>query len=381
MRGWIEAGHDVMFVSQYAGRTDNTDVLKPVIMGYSGLYNRIHALYVRIKKNDPYANDKRFKLGWPPYPKMRKLIREFHPDLVILREKSVYSVVSWQTCKGMGINGILYNQTPLWCRPEEIRHDPAHRLMDRLVPDKRMTPVLGNPEGGIKDEKAVYIPFVMQPHLAPERREFCRNGKIHILCIGKYERRKNLLMMIKAVQNIQTKGGRQAIQAKMGTQAARTEAGIPIRLTIAGECSNRFHEEYKAELIQYIKENRLEELVELRENLGPEQVAELYRLSDLFVLPSSQEPASVSQLEAMSWSLPVICSDTNGTACYIEHGGNGYLFRNQDEDSLAKALRNAVSSPSHMKEMGEESYRLVMERHQFAQYYQKVCAMTGQGNE
>ena len=54
-------------------------------------------------------------------------------------------------------------------------------------------------------------------------------------------------------------------------------------------------------------------------------------------LPSSDEPAAVSHLEAMSHSLPVICSDSNGTRCYIRQGENGYVFRTGDALESARA--------------------------------------------
>ena len=38
----------------------------------------------------------------------------------------------------------------------------------------------------------------------------------------------------------------------------------------------------------------------------------------------------MSVLEAMAHSLPVICSDSNGTQCYIRPGENGYVFGTDD---------------------------------------------------
>ena len=70
-----------------------------------------------------------------------------------------------------------------------------------------------------------------------------------------------------------------------------------------------FEKEYKRKLEAFLLESRLGERVRLLENLTYRQMEELYASADLFVLPSTREPASVSQLEAMSFSVPAICSN------------------------------------------------------------------------
>ena len=98
----------------------------------------------------------------------------------------------------------------------------------------------------------------------------------------------------------------------------------------------------------------------------------IYERTDLFVLPSTLEPASISQLEAMAFSIPVICSDTNGSACYVENGHNGYLFRDNEEKSLKEAMEKIIKDPGLLKEMGRNSYQDVKEKYQFENYYEGV---------
>jgi glycosyltransferase involved in cell wall biosynthesis len=97
---------------------------------------------------------------------------------------------------------------------------------------------------------------------------------------------------------------------------------------------------------------------------------EQYHWADLYVLPSANEPAAVSILEAMSFGLPVICSDQNGTKCYVVEGGNGFVFRSGDVQSLSSILETLLSDRRRLLKMGKRSTELVKERHAPDKVYQ-----------
>ena len=102
---------------------------------------------------------------------------------------------------------------------------------------------------------------------------------------------------------------------------------------------------------------------------------EEYLRADLFVIPSTREMASISQIEAMSYSLPVICSDSNGSACYVEHGVTGYLFRDCDKEDLQRQLEAMLCDRDKMKAMGAAGYRALLEKYNFDKYYDSVVQM------
>ena len=173
-----------------------------------------------------------------------------------------------------------------------------------------------------KDDKAFYLPFLMEPHLAPSKKSYFGDGYIHVLAIGKYQERKNHFMLIEVIEEL---GKR-----------------YPVRLVIAGEVSNEFHKRYYNEIKQYILSRHLDTIVELKVNLSRNEIFNLYKQSDLYVLASTAEPASVSHLEAMSFSLPVILGEDNGTANYVEEGVNGFIFRDNDKEDLKIKIENLL---------------------------------------
>ena len=190
MKGLTERGHEVRFISHYAAIIEDYSCVTPIVLGYSRLYKLIDFLYVKvIHRKDPTAIVFKIQHGFPPFGKLKKLICGFAPDLVILRERSVYSMAAYYICKRKGYPCILYNQNPLWSEPAKT--DLLHRLVDRMTPALRMTPVMGESKPGrTVKENDYFVPFVVNPQRGPKQRTYFESGRIHILCIGKYEIRK-----------------------------------------------------------------------------------------------------------------------------------------------------------------------------------------------
>lgn len=357
MKGLKDQGHEVCFISHYAALIEDYSCVTPIVLGYSKLYQLIDFLYVKvIHRKDPVAIIYKIQHGFPPLRKLRKIIYEFAPDLVILRERSMYSMAAYLICKRKGYPCILYNQNPLWSGPP--KRDLKHRMVDRLSPKMRMTPVMGVKKPGMSiGENDYFVPFVVEPRKAPRERTYFADDTIHILCIGKYEPRKHHLMLLEAVEKLLD--GR-----KNG-----------IRVTLVGEATMPFQKEYCAKVRQYVAEHHLEDIVTVKTNVPRSEMETEYLTADLYVIPSTFEMASVSQLEAMSYSLPVICSDTNGTACYVEDGVTGYLFRDCDGEDLLRKLSMMVSDRDGIKRMGKAGYQTLVEKYNFKRYYDTIIEM------
>lgn len=354
MKGWQQHGDEICFLSHYAGKSEDYSWVSPEIIGYSKLFRLIDYVYVNIiKRNDPYGINWKLKCGFPPVGKLSFWIKKFKPDLVIVRERSMYSICMNLLCHRHHIPVILYNQSPLWDTPHAM--DWKHKLVWKLVPRYRITPVLRKnmtDTNLVKEENTWFLPFVMEPQMAPDEKKYFHDGKINILSIGKYEERKNHLMLIELIEKLADK--------------------YSVHLTIVGECSNHFHENYLTKVRTYIAEHQLENLVTLHVNLDRAHVFELYGTSDVFVLPSTDEPAAVSHLEAMAFSVPAVCSTGNGTASYIVDGETGYIFKDNDRDDLVEKLQRLICSRDNIVKMGAASYMHVKHNFQFDNYYNQI---------
>jgi glycosyltransferase involved in cell wall biosynthesis len=65
--------------------------------------------------------------------------------------------------------------------------------------------------------------------------------------------------------------------------------------------------------------------------------------------------------QAMTHGLPVIVAQGDGTQEDLVRAGNGWLITPDDLDALIDTLREALSSPERLRNMGRESYRIVSE--------------------
>lgn len=81
----------------------------------------------------------------------------------------------------------------------------------------------------------------------------------------------------------------------------------------------------------------------------------LYRLADVFVMPSVAELQSVATLEALAVGLPVVAADAGALPELVFHGENGLRFTPDDSASLAEGLAWLVMHPDLRRQMAERA--------------------------
>ncbi len=82
-----------------------------------------------------------------------------------------------------------------------------------------------------------------------------------------------------------------------------------------------------------------------------EELVPLYRLGDVFAMPSVAELQCVAALEALAVGLPVVAADAGALPELVRHGHNGFLFAPDDSAALAERLAQLVANPALRQEM------------------------------
>lgn len=330
-----EAGATVSMDVLIQGKTEDHSLIQPVIWEEGSFSRKLNFLKKNDGVNKPFV-----------FPNVRAYLRylkKLNPDVVVLRDPSRYfSRMVMLFSLVLSFKLVLYNQAPLFRRTNILRRLMVH-VINVLFRAKWITPVMGNQHKGFKPlPRHYFVPFAAD---WIGRKQNYHRDTWRILGIGKFERRKEQLTLLKAL--------------------IRLTGDIPHwHLTWVGELSNEQHQVWYEEIMRFIHENKLHNKVTLVTNQPPFVMSTFYTNADVMVLPSRNEPASISVIEALGHGLPVICSHENGTACYIVDGSNGAVFKAGDEELLALALGKIHAKLKNLhaefeKEIAETSQKMI----------------------
>ncbi len=123
--------------------------------------------------------------------------------------------------------------------------------------------------------------------------------------------------------------------------------------------------ETKKSLKAIVKKASFEEYVKFYGLISYERVPEIYKLTDIYVIPSLFEGTPKSLLEAMFNNLPIIGSDTNGINNVITHNKNGLLFKTSDVQDLTNKLKTLVEDSDLRERLGRAANVYVRENYNY----------------
>ncbi|MCS4058420.1 glycosyltransferase family 4 protein [Salinibacter ruber] len=95
------------------------------------------------------------------------------------------------------------------------------------------------------------------------------------------------------------------------------------------------------------------EHVDVHVNVPEDQLAHLYRNSELFVLSSKEEGLGLVIAEAMASGVPVVSTDCGGPSTLIQEGETGYLVPVGDAEAMAERMQRILANPDYAQELGQ----------------------------
>lgn len=114
----------------------------------------------------------------------------------------------------------------------------------------------------------------------------------------------------------------------------------------------------RQKLFDQIRERNLEETVVLTG--FREDIPELLKVMDVFVLPSLEEGMPQSLLQAMAMERPVVASSVGGVPEVIRNGETGLLVQPRDPVALAHQIAWLLREPGQGKAMGQAGRQLIV---------------------
>jgi len=122
------------------------------------------------------------------------------------------------------------------------------------------------------------------------------------------------------------------------------QAAERLRLVIVGDGPLR------AEVQSVLTQAGLEHLAWLAG--ARNDVADILRQLNCFVLPSQAEGTSCTLQEAMACGLPVVATAVGGTPALVDDGSTGYLVPSDDAQAMAHALWTCFNEPEKTRSFG-----------------------------
>jgi glycosyltransferase involved in cell wall biosynthesis len=173
-------------------------------------------------------------------------------------------------------------------------------------------------------------------YVPPEARGRRPGAPLEVLCVARLTPVKGHHVLLDAVELL-------------------AERDVPVRVTIIGDGPRR------APLEEDVRRRGLQESVYLAGAVGQDQLADHYRASDVFVLPSFAEGVPVVLMEAMATELPVVATRVGGIAELVEDEVGGLLLPPGRGDLLADALERLAAEPELRDRLGQAGRRRVVE--------------------
>ena len=117
--------------------------------------------------------------------------------------------------------------------------------------------------------------------------------------------------------------------------------------------------ELESSLRAFCEQNRLDNVV-FPGFVNQSELPRIYGASDIFVLPSEQEPWGLAVNEAMCAGLPIVVAAEVGCAPdLVQAGFNGYTPQAGDVAALADAFATLIDDPLLRREFGRNSLRRI----------------------
>jgi glycosyltransferase involved in cell wall biosynthesis len=158
---------------------------------------------------------------------------------------------------------------------------------------------------------------------------------------GAINRRKNLMLALKALHELKQRGKVFTLDVVGGTKE-------PV---------------YKKQIDHFILENNLTDIVRFYGWTSQHTIRELMQQADILILPSRQESLPVSVAEAMAAGKVVIATRVGGTGEMITHAETGFLFEKDNPEQLVSILEGLYNNAVEISRIGTNASRVARERY------------------
>jgi glycosyltransferase involved in cell wall biosynthesis len=295
-----------------------------------------HAVFVSARNRHFLNPGSPFYQCWQPG--LLSWLEDWQPDALVVeanpRYRSTPTAVRWMHARGRPVIGWGLGAPPIsgplaaWRRDARLKFltslDALIAYSQRGAQEYRQ---VGFPADKIFVAVNAVAPRPVQP---PPERPDQFTGRPRLLFVGRLQERKRIDNLLRACQMLP-----EALQPEL-----RIVGDGPARSDL---------ERLSAQIYPTAHFSGA--------HFGPELDAD-FTWADLFVLPGT---GGLAVQQAMAHGLPVIVAQGDGTQDDLVRPANGWQIAPNDLAGLQSAIQTALSDAPHLRQMGQESYRVVRE--------------------
>lgn len=294
---------------------------KEILKGYNYFYNYKHQIFKNI------LNKKEVKYVWVHGSK------NFYNLLIIifsklLKKKVLIREENFIKSKKRNIINILFNKLFYFFIDFFI-----HKYL--AIGNQNKNFYLKN---NVKLSKIVKVPYCVDNNFFSYKK--FNKKKINIinfLFAGKLTKKKGVDILLKAFQEI-------ALNQKIKKKYS---------LTIVGN-----GDYYKTTKIT-VKKNNLN-FIKILNFKTQKQIKNIYKKSDVLILPSRFEPWGLVINEAMNSGNAIICSDNVGSANdLVKNNVNGFIFKSESSNKLVGAIMKYIKQPDLINKHKQNGIKII----------------------
>lgn len=220
--------------------------------------------------------------------KIKEVVNEFNPDIIFTNHLYIMSSIVASLKLNCKVFGFCHGT----CLRQLYKNDIHKSFVCESIPklngifclsEKQKDEII---EIFGYDKDKIYViggGYDLEYYYEKENKKYDENSKLKLIYAGKFSRAKGVIYLLKAFEKIKDKYNIELILAGSGTG-----------------------EEYE-EIISY--SNKLSDYVKLYGYMTMQEISDLFRACDIFVMPSFYEGLSLVTIEAMACGLKVVMNE------------------------------------------------------------------------
>ncbi len=200
-------------------------------------------------------------------------------------------------------------------------------------------------EKGLKNITPVGVGFdleqmeaegILESEFFNELKSLKADGNKLLLYIGRMEKRRNILFLLEVINKINETHNHKFKMIMIG----------------------RGDKEYLEQIHEYINLHNLKDVILYKEQIDQKHLPAIYKLCNVFLLPTKFEIFGMVLLEAMYYGIPVVTTHNGGASILINNEING-IVEEEDCDKWVEAVRKILENNDIEEQLGTAAHKTI----------------------